>query len=226
MQPTTTTDPYVATEGQTFTDQSSDSQQEENWNVQLTSQLTQLTSALFKDLAMGEDIDVTMEQQANDSGNRDSPMSKLLWNLERFLCILGEVPAGQRASCQSTNDNVDPGLATRGRERHGFERRAPTGGNKKCPVATNTTQLLECALASLTTMIESMMAMMAAYTSVLQSYERVFGGLHQSLMQAGRCDSASLSPLLPLFQLDSVKFATQNSLQVHIALEVSLQMLN
>ncbi|KAI9776758.1 MAG: hypothetical protein M1839_009402 [Geoglossum umbratile] len=182
---TTFADPYSRFQG-------------EDYHVELTCRMTQLTGTLLKDLDLDQDNSAPTAQQTDKPGNRDSPMSKLLWNVERFLGILGEVSVGS----------------------HDFERRRQSLESKNSP-SPNAARLHSCGLPGLTTM----MAIFAAYSCVLQAYERVFDRMHQTLTRTGRSGSVSLA-LLPLFQLDSVKFATQNSLQVHVAMEVSLQMLN
>lgn len=192
----------------------------EHCHIELTGKLTQLTSTLLNELDLDQDDCLPTAPRADKTENRNSPMSKLLWNVERFLGILTEISIESNMRCPSIKDPFDTVLSSLGVDSHDFERRRQSAPNKNRS-ASNATQLPSCGLPGLTTM----MSIFAAYSCVLQAYERVFDKIHQSLMRTGRSDRVSLS-LLPLFQLDSVKFATQNSLQVHIAMEVSLQMLN
>lgn len=194
--------------------------QNEHCHVGLTGKLTQLTNTLLSELDLDQDGGLPAAQQADKTENNNSPMSKLLWNVERFLGILSEISIEGDARCPSVKDPFDSVLTSLGMDDCDFERhRQPA--EKRSRSVSNAVQLPSCGLPGLTTM----MTIFAAYSCVLQAYERVFDKIHQSLIRTGRSDRLSLS-LLPLVQLDSVKFATQNSLQVHIAMEVSLQMLN
>jgi hypothetical protein len=101
--------------------------------------------------------------------------------------------------------------------------------------------------ATSTTRFSTLMAVFSAYSSILQTYERIFKRIHQSLMRTGvdissnsdqghtqyvhQGTSRSLLELLPLLQLDGFTFApgpaqTVNSVQIHITMEACLQMLN
>lgn len=210
---------FGTTGGTDFLTQSS-TLQREHIHVELTGKLTQLTTALLNELDSDQADSLLTTQRADNPENQNSPMSKLLWNVERFLGILGDISIEKNMRCPSIKDPFDSVLNSLGVDDHDFEGRAQPA-KKKNRSASSATQLPSCGLPGLTTM----MAIFATYSCVLQAYERVFDKIHRSLLHAGRSDRLSLS-LLPLFQLDSVKFATQNSLQVHIAMEVSLQMLN
>lgn len=138
-----------------------------------------------------------------------SPMSRLFWNIEQFLKISGEI-------------------LSRSRERSNGE---IASGN---PVSS-------------TTRLSTLMAIFLAYGSILQTYERIFKRIHLSLMGTENDTSStldqghnqyqhqgpsqSLLELLPPLQLDGFMFApgpmrTVNSLQIHVTMDASLQMLN
>lgn len=218
-RPAASVDAFKTTGGTNSINQSSTFQRE-HIHVELTGKLTQLTSALLNELDLDQDDSFPMAQRADNPIIQNSPMSKLLWNVERFLGILSDISIDKNTRCSSIKDPLDSVLRSLGVDDHDFERRTqPT--EKKNRAALSVTQLPSCGLPGLTTM----MAIFATYSCVLQAYEKVFDKIHRSLIRTGRSDRSSLS-LLPLFQLDSVQFATQNSLQVNIAMEVSLQMLN
>ena len=218
-RPAASVNTFGTTGGTNFINQSSTSQRE-HVHVELTGKLTQLTSSLLNELDLDQDDGFSSIPRADKPENQNSPMSKLLWNVERFLGILSDISIEKNMRCPSIKDPLDSVLKSLGVDDHDFERRTQPA-EKKNRSASGATQLPSCGLPGLTTM----MAIFATYSCVLQAYERVFDKIHRSLIRTGRSDRSSLS-LLPLFQLDSVKFATQNSLQVHIAMEVSLQMLN
>lgn len=218
-RPAATVDAFRTTGGTNFIYQSS-TFQSEHIHVELTGKLTQLTSSLLHELDLDQDDGFPSIPRADKPENQNSPMSKLLWNVERFLGILSDISIEKNMRCSSIEDPLDSVLKSLGVDDHDFERRTRPAEKKNRSVSS-ATQLPSCGLPGLTTM----MAIFATYSCVLQAYERVFDKIHRSLIRTGRSDRSSLS-LLPLFQLDSVKFATQNSLQVHIAMEVSLQMLN
>lgn len=217
-RPVASVDAFKPIGGTDFVNQSSTFQRE-HYHIELTGKLTQLTSTLLNELDLDQDDSLLTAQRADKPENQISPMSKLLWSVERFLGILADISVEKNMRCPSITDPFDSVLNALGVDDHDFERRAqPTNKNRS---ASSAPQLPSCGLPGLTTM----MAIFATYSCVLQAYERVFDKIHRSLIRTGRSDPMSLS-LLPMFQLDSVKFATQNSLQVHIAMEVSLQMLN
>ncbi|KAF2193887.1 hypothetical protein K469DRAFT_709352 [Zopfia rhizophila CBS 207.26] len=192
---------------------------EEQCYQEWTRKLAQLVNTLMEDTCCPDLISssssrssticgaVTQGHELLDKGH--SPMSRLFWNIEQFLGILGEI-------------------LNRSRERPRVE---ATSGN---PVSS-------------TTRLSTLMAIFSAYGSILQAYECIFKRIHQSLVGTEGGDgstsdqshnqhqnqgpSQNLLELLPLLQLDGFMFApgpmrTVNSLQIHIIMDASLQMLN
>ncbi|KAK5996035.1 hypothetical protein PT974_04458 [Cladobotryum mycophilum] len=191
--------------------------QEEQAHVDLARRLMQLTTTLLQDLNAENECKRLTDREADASENRGSPISRLLCNVECFLGILSDVSKSIRQSYPSPKDALDNIKTTLGHTDRNLESCKQQLANSKQPPRPPS-----CGLPGLTTM----MAIIAAYSSVLQVYEQVFNRIQLSLLsRTGNTGRKMSLPLLPLFQLDNVRLGTQNNLHVHIAMDVSLQML-
>lgn len=167
----------------------------------------------------------------------DSPMSRLFWAVEHFLDILGDISKWSRA-------RPGPGVLPTGSSSNGVV--ADVDNGHRLPQRASTP-----GSGSSTALVSTLMAMLSAYSGILLAYERIFKRIHQSLMGAAAegVDDVNLSldpaltqdvtqgwsqgptAMLPQLQLGSFMFArsatqTLTSLQIHIVMDASLQMLS
>lgn len=204
---------------------------DERRHQQWTRRLSKLVHTLMEDSCDPHQIPEGGGDGNRSSGNAaperselldrgQSPMSSLFWTIEQFLSILGEISDRSQAG---PHDAIAAGELS--------VQVAPAADVVgELTVAQSLSDVEE---ASSTTRLSTLMAIFSAYSGILHAYERIFKRIHRSLVNQNqpRTPSNNLMALLPLLQLDSVMIApgptqTLSSLQIHIIMDVSLQMLN
>jgi hypothetical protein len=189
-------------------------------SCELAAQLAQLTETILSDMSRLDQIECTITD-IDVHAPGPSPMSRILSNAERFSAIMTE--NFLRHSDNSPDTNLSEGSLNRCKtDADGRFTHSKPSGNAIASMMPNTGHGLLCGLPGLTTL----MAIFAAYSGILQAYERLYERIRRVVLNKGRSGNM-LATLLPLTQLDGVKVGAQNtSLHVHVGMEVSVQMLN
>ncbi|KAI5194180.1 hypothetical protein AUEXF2481DRAFT_579126 [Aureobasidium subglaciale EXF-2481] len=170
--------------------------------IDLSTRLTELISSIFNDI-----LSEPVERQGTARNSRDScQISRLIGKLEQYTTLLSEVSSSARPR-QITNATSQTGPSSSRRQPCEFAQSSLGSTSTGCPG------------------LPALMTMVAAYSTILQAYERVFDGIKEVLVQKSQTKS-SLTALLPLFQLDNLKCSGHFDLRVHISMEVLLHMLN
>jgi len=170
--------------------------------VDLSTKLTEFISSIFNDILLES---FSTQRQAQASRN-SCQIGGLIDKVEQYTSLLSEVSSW---ACLQPVSNVSSRTAPSALRHQSSEYVQSSSGSTSAGFPG----------------LPTLMSMVAAYSTLLQAYERVFDSIKEVLIQKSQPKS-SLTALLPLFQLDNLKCSGHFDLRVNISIEVLLHMLN